>query len=100
MFAKMQFLPGTLFIAYLITSSYSIYKLYGDKLMSDIPDYIFELLGNETDLSTRRNAFAFLMECKQPLAIEFLEVNCDDVRFQISSLVFLSYFLFPSFLIC
>lgn len=47
--------------------------------MSDIPDYIFELLGNETDLSTRRNAFAFLMECKQPLAIEFLDANCDDV---------------------
>lgn len=48
--------------------------------MSDIPDYIFELLNNETDLSTRRNAFAFLMECKQPLAIDFLENNCDDVQ--------------------
>lgn len=47
--------------------------------MSDIPDYIYELLGNETDLSTRRNAFAFLMDCKQPLAIEFLENNCDEV---------------------
>ena len=49
--------------------------------MSDIPDYIYELLGNETDQSTRRNAFAFLMECKQTLAIDFLENNCDDVHF-------------------
>ena len=47
--------------------------------MSDIPDYIYELLGNETDLATRRNAFAFLMDCKQSLAIEFLENNCDEV---------------------
>lgn len=47
--------------------------------MSDIPDYIYELLANETDLSTRRNAFAFLMECKQPLAVDFLEANCDEV---------------------
>ena len=47
--------------------------------MSDIPDYIFELLGNETDLATRRNAFAFLMECKQNLAIDFLDENCEEV---------------------
>ena len=66
--------------------------------MSDSPDYIFELLGNETDLSTRRNAFAFLMECKQPLAIEFLEVNCDDVRFfNYFSLIFYFYFYFYTF---
>lgn len=62
-----------------LTGSYSIYKLHGDRLMSDIPDYIYELLANETDLSTRRNAFAFLMECKQPLAVDFLEANCDEV---------------------
>lgn len=62
-----------------LTRSYSIYKLHGDRLMSDIPDYIFELLANETDMSTRRNAFAFLMECKQPLAVDFLETNCDEV---------------------
>lgn len=61
--------------------SYSIYKLHGDRLMSDIPDYIYELLANETDLATRRNAFAFLMDCKQSLAIEFLENNCDEVDF-------------------
>lgn len=47
--------------------------------MSDIPDYIYELLENETDLSTRRNSFAFLMECKQTLAIDFLENHVDDV---------------------
>ena len=47
--------------------------------MSDIPEYIYELLNNETDLATRRNAFAFLMECKQTLAIDFLENNCDEV---------------------
>lgn len=64
-----------------MTHSYSIYKLHGDRLMSDIPDYIYELLANETDLATRRNAFAFLMDCKQSLAIEFLENNCDEVDF-------------------
>ncbi len=78
MFVRMLFSLGMAKIPSL-TLSYSIYKLHGDKLMSDIPDYIFELLGNETDLSTRRNAFAFLMECKQPLAVEFLEANCDEV---------------------
>lgn len=78
MFERMLFLLGMIMNDSL-TTSYSIYKLHGDKLMSDIPDYIFELLGNETDLSTRRNAFAFLMECKQPLAVEFLEANCDEV---------------------
>ena len=62
-----------------VLTCYSIYKLHGDRLMSDIPDYIYELLGNETDLSTRRNAFAFLMDCKQSLAIEFLENNCDEI---------------------
>ena len=60
--------------------------------MSDIPDYIFELLGNETDLSTRRNAFAFLMECKQPLAVEFLEANCDDVRLVLESDIQISHY--------
>lgn len=64
--------------------SYSIYKLHGDRLMSDIPDYIFELLANETDISTRRNAFAFLMECKQPLAVDYLETNCDEVSSPLS----------------
>ena len=49
--------------------------------MTDIPDYIYELLNNETDLSTRRNAFAFLMECKQTLAVDFLENNCDEVPY-------------------
>ena len=78
MFVRMLFSLGMAKIPSL-TLSYSIYKLHGDKLMSDIPDYIFELLGNETDLSTRRNAFAFLMECKQPLAVEILEANCDEV---------------------
>ncbi|KAK8820284.1 hypothetical protein WA577_006350, partial [Blastocystis sp. JDR] len=62
-----------------VLTCYSIYKLHGDRLMSDIPDYIYELLANETDLSTRRNAFAFLMECKQPLAVDFLEANCDEI---------------------
>ena len=51
--------------------------------MSDIPDYIYGRLGSETDQSTRRNAFAFLMECKQTLAIDFLENNCDDVHFSL-----------------
>ena len=84
MFVRMLFSLGMVQVVF-FTHSYSIYKLHGDKLMSDIPDYIFELLGNETDLSTRRNAFAFLMECKQPLAVEFLEANCDDVRLVLES---------------
>ena len=41
---------------------YSIFLKFGDDLMPNIVSVIDELLSNETDLSTRRNALLFLFE--------------------------------------
>lgn len=56
-----------------------MYKAFGDRLMNDAPELVYEMMLEETDTSARRNAFSFLIECKEELAVEFLDDNADDV---------------------
>ncbi len=43
-----------------ILALYQIYLNFGDDLISDIDEHMEKLLNNESDLSTRRNAFLLL----------------------------------------
>ena len=43
-----------------VLALYQIYLNFGDDLISDIDEMMDKLLKDETDLSTKRNAFALL----------------------------------------
>lgn len=52
---------------------YSIYQNTGTELIEDCVDAIENLLINETDLSTKRNAFFLLFHLSQEKSLNFLK---------------------------
>lgn len=56
-----------------IMSLYSIFTNTGTELIEDCVDQIEQLLINETDLSTKRNAFFLLFHLSQERALNYLK---------------------------
>ncbi len=50
----------------------NIYLAFGLEMLGDLPDKLEALLQNESDLSTKRNAFLLLFHCNQEKAFEYL----------------------------
>jgi len=50
----------------------NIYLAFGSEMLSDLPDRLEVLLQNETDISTKRNAFLLLFHCGQEKALDYL----------------------------
>jgi hypothetical protein len=52
---------------------------FGDELVSDLDQLMEDLLHNERDLSTKRNAFLLFFHVNQAKALEFLnQIYADD----------------------
>lgn len=56
-----------------VTCLYHIFLNYGTEFLPDIDDTIYDLLVNEPDLSTRRNAFLFLFNSNMDKALSWLQ---------------------------
>jgi coatomer subunit beta len=55
-----------------IVALYNIFLNFGDDLIPDIDEYMQKILLNETDLSTKRNAFLLLFHANQQKALDYL----------------------------
>ena len=55
-----------------IVALYNIFLNFGDDLIPDIDEYMEKILLNESDLSTKRNAFLLLFQVQQQKAMEYL----------------------------
>ena len=70
-----------------ISCLYLIFLQFRDDLIPDIDEHIDKLLVNETDLSTKRNAFLLLFNASQEKAIQYINQNIigenadDDVNY-------------------
>jgi coatomer subunit beta len=58
---------------------YHIHKSFGEQLLPDGPELMEKLILSETDLSVRRNAFLFLVNEADTIAIDFLTDHLDDI---------------------
>lgn len=67
----------------------SIYLSFGVEMLGDLPDKLEALLQNETDTSTKRNAFLLLFHCSQERAFEYLSniLKNDDPLIELSDLM-------------
>jgi len=67
----------------------NIFLSFGLDMLGDVPEKIEALLQNETDLSTRRNAFLLLFHCSQDKAFEYLSglLKNDDPLAEIGDLM-------------
>jgi coatomer subunit beta len=61
-----------------VLAMFSIYQNVNPDLIPDAPQIIEEMLLNESDQSTRKNAFMMLFHCAQDRAIEFLRERLED----------------------
>jgi coatomer subunit beta len=59
---------------------YSIHKTFGDQLLPDGPEIMEKFISQETDLSSRRNAFLMLFNEAESIAIDFLTDHLDDIQ--------------------
>jgi coatomer subunit beta len=57
---------------------YEVFLNFGDDLISDLDEMMEKLILNETDLSTKRNAFLLLFHANQQKALEYLNNNYSD----------------------
>lgn len=58
---------------------FHIYQNFGDTLIPDAPNLIMTLIEQETDISTRRNAFLMLYTTSKNLAIQYMMDNLERV---------------------
>lgn len=58
-----------------VSCLYIIFLNFQNDLIPDVDEYIEELLKNEGDLSTKRNAFMLLFNANQPKGLEFITKN-------------------------
>mmetsp|Transcript_19640 Transcript_19640/g.74319 ORF Transcript_19640/g.74319 Transcript_19640/m.74319 type:complete len:771 (-) Transcript_19640:11-2323(-) len=58
---------------------YHIHHYAGAHLVPDAPELISRFIADETDVGCRRNAFLFLCNEAETLALDFLEHNMDDI---------------------
>ncbi|CAD8125535.1 unnamed protein product [Paramecium sonneborni] len=69
---------------------YEIFLNFGDDLISDLDELMEKLLLNETDLSTKRNAFLLLFHANQQKALDYLSINYSDDSNQFGDILQLS----------
>eukprot|EP01022_Parablepharisma_sp_SALTPOND_P026497 TRINITY_DN64273_c1_g1_i1.p1 TRINITY_DN64273_c1_g1~~TRINITY_DN64273_c1_g1_i1.p1 ORF type:complete len:989 (+),score=145.60 TRINITY_DN64273_c1_g1_i1:4113-7079(+) len=67
----------------------NVYLAFGLDMLGDLPDKLEAMLQNETDLSTKRNAFLLLFHCSQEKAFEYLSsiLKSDDPLSEIGDLM-------------
>ncbi|CAD8103287.1 unnamed protein product [Paramecium primaurelia] len=73
-----------------IVCLYEIFLNFGDDLISDLDELMEKLLLNETDLSTKRNAFLLLFHANQQKALDYLSINYSDDSNQFGDILQLS----------
>jgi len=62
-----------------VLAVFHAHRRFGENIIPDGPELIQTLIANETDISSRRNAFLMLFNQDEDIAIEFLANNMDDV---------------------
>ena len=58
-----------------VSCVYAIYLAFKDDMLTDIDEHIEKLLKNETDISTKRNAFLLLFNANQQKALAYINEN-------------------------
>ena len=58
---------------------YHIHHYVGKNLLPDAPELVSRFIAEEPDMGTRRNAFLFLCNEAEGLALEYLEHNFDEI---------------------
>jgi vesicle coat complex subunit len=61
-------------------AAFSIHKSFGEQLLPDGPELIEKFIQAETDVSARRNAFLFLFNEAEDIAIDFLADHMDNIQ--------------------
>lgn len=59
---------------------YTIHKTFEDRLLPDGAELIEKFISSETDVAARRNAFLFLANEAESIAIDFLTQNFDKIQ--------------------
>ncbi len=59
---------------------YSIHKGFGDQFLPDAAELMEKFISQESDVSSRRNAFLMLFNEAETIAIDFLADHIDDIK--------------------
>jgi coatomer subunit beta len=61
-----------------VSCLFEIYSKYGEELLEGIKDKLLDLLENEMDINTKRNALVFLFKVDKKEALNYLSENIED----------------------
>ena len=59
---------------------YSVHRCFGEQLLPDGPELMEKFIAQESDVSSRRNAFLMLFNEAESIAIDFLSDHIDDIK--------------------
>lgn len=61
-----------------VSCLFEIYAKYGDELLEGIKEKLLDLLENEMDINTKRNALVFLFQVDKKAALDYLSESIED----------------------